>query len=39
MSGEISGDVDRDGERAEPMFQIRQQALLILCKCVISQGE
>jgi len=36
MSGEIWGDVDRDGERAEPMFQIRKQALLIICKCVIS---
>jgi hypothetical protein len=36
MSGEIWGDVDRDGERAEPMFQIRKQALLIIFKCVIS---
>lgn len=36
MSGETWGDVDRDGERAEPMFQIRKQALLIICKCVIS---
>lgn len=34
MSGEISGHVDRDGERAEHMFQFRKQALLIPCKCV-----